>query len=171
MVQFFVHGVPAPKGSAIAIQGKRLGPPCAKCGVTKRGRPIVIPASGKTKPWEKVIRGACLAALERQEKICGPVKVTLVFYMPRPKKHYLKHGLRDNAPHWHESRADIDKLCRSTNDALTDLVFEDDCKIVRLISEKVYANGGTQHSPAGRCGVQITVESAAQCDSQMELLR
>ena len=158
MIEFFVRGVPAPKGSAIARPGKRLGPPCAKCGESKRGRPFVAPASKTTAPWAKLITGAALASLQRQGKAKGAVKISLVFHMPRPKKHFLKSGMRTDAPHWHEIRPDVDKLERTVLDALTDYVMEDDCKVVKLVGEKVYANGGCQEHPTGKCGVEIVIK-------------
>lgn len=144
------------------MRGKRLGPPCAKCGQCRCAPPFVIPDNKKTNPWEKCIRGACLAALQKQAKISGPVKVSLIFSMPRPKSHYLKKGLRDNAPHYHESRPDVDKLSRTVLDGLTDLMFEDDCKVVSLEAIKPYTNGGTQDCPWGDCGVFIEIEARSQ---------
>ncbi len=149
---FFVRGTPVPKGSIKAMPGVPLGAPCPKCRQKRRGHPRLINANDKTKGWEKVIRGAAMAA--RVEKILGPVSVDLEFYMPRPKSHFrsgkFSHLLKDSAPTFHESKPDSDKLERAVLDALTNIAFEDDAKVAHVKAVKVYSD---------KPGVRISVQS------------
>lgn len=61
----------------------------------------------------------------------GPCVLTATFFIDRPLSHYrsgpYKHMLRDNAPPYPARRPDLDKLLRSTMDAMTTAgVWRDD---------------------------------------------
>lgn len=67
--------------------------------------------------------------------LTGPVALEVTFTLPRPKAHYRtgrnSHLLRDNAPHRPDRLPDLDKLLRSTMDALTAAgVWADDAQVV-----------------------------------------
>ena len=81
------------------------------------------------------------------EAFAGPVTVEVDFYFIHPKT-----GKRRPA---HSVKPDIDKLCRSTFDALKDAgVYEDDSRICSVVARKHYAN---EHSPVP-AGAVIRVE-------------
>ncbi len=143
---FTVYGLPGAQGSKRHVGGGRM-----------------IEMSKKVGPWrEAVVQAVMLAAPfgTRKEPILfrGAVAVDIVFTMHRPKS--ARSGSRPAvAP-------DIDKLCRSTFDALkTAGVYEDDARVVRLRCSKVYPD----HVEIGNCagdglpvpGARIRIERIA----------
>ncbi len=79
----------------------------------------------------------------------GPVHATITFRFPRPKGHYRTgrnaHLLRDQAPTHPVGRnlGDVDKLVRSTFDALTAAgVVVDDSLFARVLATKVWCEVG-----------------------------
>lgn len=79
----------------------------------------------------------------------GPLVVTITFRFNRPKGHYRtgrnSHLLRATAPTHPAGKPDLDKLLRSTFDALTtSRVWRDDAQVVRLNDvSKQYVDGPT----------------------------
>lgn len=78
-----------------------------------------------------------------------PVRVELVFRIHRPKAHYLPANrsrpnpeLRPEAPVFHTSTPDIDKLTRAALDALSTVVFDDDARVAELRVTKRYVEPG-----------------------------
>jgi Holliday junction resolvase RusA-like endonuclease len=126
---FFVPGTPVAKGSAKAFYNKKVA------------RAFVVQDNaGKQKPW------ASLISFTAQEAGCvlldGPVSLSMEFRMPRPKAHYgtAKSGpaLKGNAPKWHTSRPDADKLTRCVMDALTGVAYRDDSQVCSKTVDKYY---------------------------------
>lgn len=118
-VEFIVYGTPAPQGSKRHVGGGRM-----------------IESSKRVKPWREAVMLAWyeLRATDRVEKIMGPVCVEVVFYLNRVDK--------PKNLHWPVSKmdGDIDKLLRSTFDALTQSgAIEDDRFIVTVSAGKAYA--------------------------------
>lgn len=143
-----VLGIPAPKGSkeAMVVPGKNGGRPRA---VTYEGK--------KSRSWEALVRDAVLATIgERSAPVFieQPIRVALLFRLPRPAGHWGKRGLRASAPQFPHRKPDIDKLVRSTLDALTGSVFDDDARVVHVTADKVYA-------VPGREGVEIVVDEGS----------
>jgi Holliday junction resolvase RusA-like endonuclease len=135
-----VHGQPAPQGSkrAFAVRGK---------GGVPTGRIAVIESShDRVKSWRQAVIDAALAAVgDRELPLDGPLKLGIVFALPRPKGHYgtgrNAARLRDSAPNWPTSTPDLSKLLRATEDALTDAgIWRDDAQVVGYVKlEKIYA--------------------------------
>ena len=124
-----VHGTPAPQGSKRHV-----------------GRGVMVESSNKVKPWREAVKWAAIEALVGRG-LDGPVTVEVDFYFVHPKT-----GKRRPT---HSVKPDIDKLLRSTFDALTDAgAFEDDSRIVSVQARKHYA---TQYSPVP-AGAVIRVE-------------
>lgn len=63
------------------------------------------------------------------------LKVKLWFIMPIPKSWPLKRAL--NAK-WHNSRPDVDNLCKMIFDVFNGILWHDDCKIVDIHATKEY---------------------------------
>ena len=132
-----VHDLPAPQGSKKHVGGGRM-----------------IESSKYVKPWREAVKHAALAAISAIAPavdgpfvtIDGPVELDIVFTLPRPRSHYRTgrnaHLLRDGAPAWPHHKPDVDKLARSTFDALGAAgVFSDDARVVLLHASKVYPGG------------------------------
>lgn len=87
----------------------------------------------------------------------GPLKLEIIFDMPRPKNHFVggqkTRGLKLTAPSVCITRPDASKLTRSTEDALTGILWDDDAQIVEQHIKKQYGC---------RPGAQITVEALSK---------
>lgn len=141
-VTIAVTGTPAPQGSKRAF--------------VVNGRAVVTEDSKKTKPWRQDVKAAALDAMAGRPPAEGPVEVTIAFALPRPGYHFgtgRNAGvLKATAPSYVDKKPDIDKLTRSTLDALTEAqVFRDDAQVAVLVVGKEYAT-----APA-RPGATITV--------------
>jgi Holliday junction resolvase RusA-like endonuclease len=152
-LRFTVHGLPAPKGSA--VHG---------FGGTIRVR------TDKVIAWESCVSHAAVIAMQRAKHLKpwkGALKAHVVFRMPRPEGHYEKQDkftmlrppsietlrLKRDAP-IHVSKApDLDKLQRSTFDAMNKLVYMDDGQIAEIRARKRYVDIGEQP------GADISIES------------
>jgi crossover junction endodeoxyribonuclease RusA len=124
-MKFAVQGIePAPQGSKRHVGNGRM-----------------IEASKKVKPWRFAVSQA---ALETNEPITDrPVMVQITFMFNRPKSHYNSKGqLKPTAPLYKQTKPDLDKLCRSTLDGLTNVLLKDDSQVVNLICCKIYAEEG-----------------------------
>lgn len=125
-------GIPGPQGSK-SFKGMR------------GGKAIMVESSKKVKPWRVAVGWAAheaMQALQSPEKStwfprCGPLSVTMVFTLPRPKS-------APKSRMWPDRKPDLDKLIRSTCDALTDSgVIEDDARIVELNVSKNFPMEGS----------------------------
>lgn len=104
--------------------------------------------------------------MEGRELMLGPLTVHATFTFPRPKAHYRtgKNAslLRDDAPEYHTSAPDLDKLQRALGDAMTGVVYRDDKQIAQWAVVKVYG------APAG---VHIAVTSASPREGSTDELQ
>lgn len=136
-----VYGSPGPQGS------KRF------VGKAKSGRGIMIESSAKVKPWRADVKAAAIAVRNGAAPIDAPVRVRMVFTMPKPASAPKRRKT------WPMRKPDVSKLCRSTEDALVDAgVLIDDARIVgysRL--EKVFPNEDPESLEAPGCRIEITL--------------
>jgi Holliday junction resolvase RusA-like endonuclease len=130
-VTITVRGLPAPQGSKRHV-----------------GRGIMIESSKHVKPWRQDVKYAALEAIgDEWQLLDGPLLVAMTFAFARPKSHYRTgrnaHLLRDNAPTRPTGVPDLSKLVRSTEDALTGVVWVDDSRVVEYARlGKFYAGTG-----------------------------
>ncbi|MBN1456575.1 MAG: RusA family crossover junction endodeoxyribonuclease [Sedimentisphaerales bacterium] len=142
-IEFLVHGRPAPGGSKSGFFNKRSG------------RIILAPASKYTKSWMQTVAAAARFAY-KGSLLAGPISLRLTFCIARPKSHYgksgklVKAGLQKPYP---IAKPDLTKLIRSTEDALTGIIWKDDAQVVHQITQKRYCSCGQQ------AGALITVET------------
>lgn len=126
-----VAGVPAPGGSKRAFVNRRTG------------RAIVVEDCKRNKTWREDVRAVAIEAMQGRELLTGPLQVFVTFYLPRPKNHYRtgKHSgeLKSNAPWYHITKPDATKLWRSTEDALTGIIWRDDAQVAEQVIQKHYA--------------------------------
>ncbi len=151
-LDFWVHGVPAPQGSKKHV-----------------GRGVMVESSAKVKPWREAVKWAALEAIgtmptDGSRFAISPLRVEVMFVLPRPRGHYRTgknaHLLRDAAPRRPAAKPDIDKLIRSTFDAMSDArVWRDDSLVVTVLALKVYETPGR---PVGaRVSVDVAVTDGA----------
>ncbi len=122
-VTFSVSGMePAPQGSHRHV-----------------GNGVMVESCKRVKPWRILVADA--AVRSGATLIRGPVAMSCVFIFTRPKGHFGKRGLLPSAPRWHMVKPDGSKLVRSTEDALSKVLYEDDARIVSGSFQKRYAVG------------------------------
>ncbi len=126
-IQFRVFGTPAPQGSKVRT----------KWGMRE--------ASKNLEPWREAIVSQIMRDGYNGAMLDGPLTVRATFIFNRPASHFgSKKGekyLKDNAPYYKITAPDLDKLCRSLGDALTQSgLISDDDRIVRWEAEKVYGD-------------------------------
>ncbi len=124
---FFVPGIPRPGGSKV-------------CGFNRHTGKSFVRESGKhTHEWRGVV-----AFIARQAFACDPIRsaisVTVTFVMMRPKSHFNRHGIKLGAPYFPVSKPDATKLWRSTEDALTGIIWHDDSQIYKQEITKIYGS-------------------------------
>ena len=122
---FHVVGLtPAPQGSKRHVGNGRM-----------------VESSAKVKPWREAIRQEALKT--GMAVTAEPVYLHLLFRFRRPQGHHNSRGeVKPSAPTKHITRPDLDKLCRSTLDGLTGVLFKDDSQVAFLVASKEYALAG-----------------------------
>ena len=124
-VSFEVHGIPKPGGSKRGFFNK----------YTKR---VQIVDACKNGDWKADVKRAAM------EAYAGPlldelIDVDMTFFLLRPKGHFNSKGqVKPNAPEAPGTKPDVLKLARSTEDALTGIVWIDDSRTVTLTLRKRY---------------------------------
>jgi crossover junction endodeoxyribonuclease RusA len=120
---FVVHGLAAPQGSKRSL-----------------GNGILVESSKAVKPWRQDVKHAALACLPADWDATAPMALSVVFRFKRPQAHIGKRGLKPSAPvHCTSGRhGDLSKLVRSTEDALTGVLCDDDRQIVTMNVSKRY---------------------------------
>lgn len=132
-----VFGIPAPQGSKRGYVNK------------KTGKVMVVENSKAVGPWRQNVTQAAGQARMGKDVSClqGPIGVTIFFWLPRPRTAPKSRTHPTVAP-------DLDKLVRSTLDALTDAgVYVDDAQVCGLQVWKRYATD----EPDRAAGAQIRV--------------
>jgi crossover junction endodeoxyribonuclease RusA len=114
-----VAGIPAPQGSKRHVGGGRM-----------------IEMSKGVSAWREAVRHetALAVALETQGTPDGPVRVEIMFYLPRPKSTPKKVL-------YPAKRPDVDKLARAVLDGLVaGWAMRDDAQVVTLVAMKRFAD-------------------------------
>ena len=152
---FFVAGAPASQGSKRAIA--RI---ITEKGGRQRAVANLIEQDSDLKPWRFAI--SQVASLMRPSgwETDGFFTLSVIFFMRRPKTHYAVRGkVKRNAPLFHTSRKDCDKMVRAVGDALTGTCYDDDSMIVSINALKVYCTLG--HEPGAWISVGRLDEESA----------
>ncbi|MGV4984565.1 RusA family crossover junction endodeoxyribonuclease [Streptomyces sp. NRAIS4] len=128
-----VYGTPAPQGSK-----------------TRNAAGAMYESSAQVKPWREAVKSAALDALHHDDAwtaLSCPVWLDVQFSLRRPKGHFgtgrNAGQLKATAPAYPTSKPDLDKLIRSTQDALKDAgVLLDDSAVATVTASKVYVLWG-----------------------------
>jgi crossover junction endodeoxyribonuclease RusA len=144
MISFFVPGTPAPGGSKRAFFNR------------KTGKAMVVDACAQNKPWRSDVKAFAQEAHKNGPPLQGALKLSIVFFMARPKGHFgtgrNSDKLKDSAPQYPTGKPDSTKLTRSCEDALNGVLWKDDSQIVTQSISKRYTIDG-------KVGALITVAS------------
>ena len=145
-IAFIVHCDPKPQGSKLshAIYG-RDGKPVMKNGrvitVTRNDNPDVL-------SWRGAVADAARHVYDGP-LLTGPIKLTVLFYRPRPKGHFGSgrnaNNIKESAPAYPTTKPDSTKLLRAVEDALTNVVWKDDSQIVKHDVEKNWGASEQTH--------------------------
>lgn len=134
---FFVPGIPRPGGSK-----KAFFRPGMKY-------PVITDDAGEgNRNWRALVADFGGRAMAGQPLLEGPLRLDIVFHLARPKGHYGRKGLLPSADAYPAKKPDVLKLARSTEDAMTGVVYRDDSQIVAEWLSKVYSE---------KSGAEITV--------------
>ena len=108
------------------------------------GKGRMIEASKRVKPWRELVKKE--ASKIKQSPIKGACYVEATFRFRRPRAHYYSDGtLRTGSPrNVTVKRNDLDKLVRSSLDALTGITFIDDSLVTILTAKKRYCEEGEE---------------------------
>ncbi|MFF3847985.1 RusA family crossover junction endodeoxyribonuclease [Streptomyces sp. NPDC002328] len=128
-----VYGTPGPQGSK-----------------NRNAAGALYESSAKVKPWREAVKTAALDALHHDDAwtaLADAVWLDVQFSLRRPKHHYgtgKNAGLlKPGAPPYPTGKPDLDKLVRSTQDALKDAgVLADDSVVASLTTSKVFVLWG-----------------------------
>lgn len=120
MIQVFVPGVAQPQGSKNAyLRGKRC---------------VLVEANKNLPVWRAFVQDKLEEANAGCEPMTGPVSLTAIFFMPKPKS--VTRALPSVKP-------DLDKLIRAIGDSATKAgVIADDSQICEIVAHKVYEAEG-----------------------------
>jgi crossover junction endodeoxyribonuclease RusA len=141
------EATPAAQGVTFRVEGMTAAPQGSKRHV---GNGVMLESCKRVKPWRLLVAEAAVRA--GVPLIRGPVTMSVVFLFARPMGHFRKdESLKPSAPKHHAVRPDGSKLIRSTEDALSKLLYEDDSRIVTGTWHKRYCVEGE------RPGAVITV--------------
>lgn len=135
-LRFEVPGIPGKKGSWRAMEGRN------------GGRAFMVPMDKKLIPWSKRVAAAAALAMGWRQPIAGPVKCQIAYRLPRPQYHFGKGKLTAHVPLPQFAKAypimrtaDLDKMDRAMLDAMSKLVYVDDCQVVELHAVKFFVDG------------------------------
>lgn len=138
MITFTVFGVASTMGSKRAFVPKGWK------------RPIITDSNRNLKAWQSLVADAASQAIAARPDwaiLDGAVRLTIAFYLPRPKSLPKRVTAHTKAP-------DCSKLIRSTEDAMSGIVYRDDAQIIEIVAGKFYA--GATASPHVHVRVEPT---------------
>ena len=103
-------------------------------------RPVITDSNRNLKSWQVLVAEAASQAIQRlpaaeRELLADGVRLTVAFYLPRPKTLPKRVTAHTKAP-------DCSKFVRGLEDALTAVAYRDDAQICDLIATKRYAPPG-----------------------------
>ena len=144
----------------ITVEGIDAAPQGSKSyiGKNKLGRGMMIESCKRVKPFRNAVRGEAKKVVS--EIIKEPVHIEVEFWFKRPKSHFDSKGkVLPSEPKYPTKMniGDIDKLCRSTLDALTLSAIADDSQVVSLQARKYYCDN--KKPGPKKPGAMITIQS------------
>ena len=134
-----------------------VGLPGAQGSKRHVGRGVMVESSKKVGPWREAVANAARSAHHGHQPFDGPLSLEVVFRLPATSS--WKAADRARGWRWKDRTPDLDKLLRSTGDALTMAgVIADDALIVAV--------GACKVETAGWTGAQIVVREHPTFDTE-----
>jgi crossover junction endodeoxyribonuclease RusA len=145
-----VYGMPGPQGS------KRF------VGLSKSGRGLMVESSKKVKPWREDVKAAAELIRAGADPLDCPLRLHMVFTLPKPASAPKRRRI------WPMRTPDLSKLCRSTEDALTQSgIWRDDARVCEYgLLAKRYPNEGRGALEAPGCWIEIERLDMLPCNAQ-----
>ena len=157
MIRFTVYGEAQPAGSkrAFSRPGMRF--------------PVVVDANPKAKDWKLAVAGEAAKAMAGKSLLTGPVALQLVIYRPRPKGHFgtgkNAGKLKAGAPLRPDTKPDLTKLLRGTEDALRGIVWRDDSQVCRQVNEKLFGEPARVEIVVGAMDECLSLDDPPACST------
>lgn len=107
------------------------------------GRTRMYTPNAKVRPFKEIIR-IMFSEAYKGPPAGGPVIVHITAIFPRPKNKVWKSKPMPRVPHTAHSRNDVDNICKSCLDALTNLAWRDDSQVYYVTVMKFIAAGDEQ---------------------------
>jgi len=126
-MQFVIPGRPQQRGSKRAFPIKKKD---GRIGVA------VADMNARSTDW---MHWAKLCVMQKYYglPIDGPIGIRLEFFFARPKSHYrsgkYSDCIKDSAPLYHVYKPDLAKLIRCAEDAMTGILWKDDCQVCQYL--------------------------------------
>lgn len=166
-----VYGEPKPAGSKSAgVAYRKDGAGNRVPVLTERGtiRTFVKDSSGEPgRVWRNQVAGMAAEGWAGRPLLDCPLYVEMTFFVARSKGHFGSGRnagrLRASAPAFPATRPDVLKLARAVEDALTNVLWRDDARIVCGPNEKVFAG------PSEPIGVEVRVWTLPATVGEMEV--
>lgn len=133
---FFVPGIPQPGGSKKGFVHPSTG------------RVVIVDDAKHGGEWRSVVALSGRTAY-RSEPVTYPISLAVTFVVPRPNGHFgtgrNAGRVKGSAPAYPAKKPDLTKLLRSTEDALTGIIWADDALIVHQDIRKTYGTKPGAH--------------------------
>ena len=128
-----IDGVPKPQARNFATtKGKN-----SKVHLWNPSKPL---SDSFQKCFKEALQSAGATALFQKTGL--PVKLSIKFYFPRPRSHYVYSGselvLAQNAPFFVTKTPDLDNLLKLVLDAIQDICYQNDCNVVHIDGAKLW---------------------------------
>lgn len=143
----------------VKIFGPPVGMGSKRAFIVKAKAQLVDANSAKLRSFQAELKDALREAMHQDalNLMYGPVGLEVEVVMQRPKSHYGtgKNALvlKPDAPHWCQTKPDLDKVIRAVGDCATGIVVMDDAQFASLgESVKRY-----QSTWADTPGVRVTI--------------
>jgi len=162
---------PHPERREGAIVITVYGPPAPQCSKRHLGNGVMVEMSKKVRPWRQDVKAAALDAVTVKRPgmpqsflppLDGPLAASIVFTVrdqPAGKPTWWPASVRwSKALRWRPaSTPDLSKLLRSTEDALTGVIWKDDARVVEYVRLAKYYAGHPATDVLDRPGAVIRV--------------
>jgi Holliday junction resolvase RusA-like endonuclease len=150
-IEIFIPGLPGTAGSKKAFAIKKGG--------HYTGRTIVTDSAGERgKRWMQTVKQFVAEIYQGPPLRDTPMVFGVRFYLPRPKGHYgagkKSQELKASSPVEHLQKPDALKMARAVEDALTNILWYDDCQVVDY---SALSKHWADESPTGGPGCLLTV--------------